>query len=142
MSYATLQDLIDRFGADELVQLTDRAAVPTEAIDEVVVGRALDDARRLIDGYVGGRYRLPLAPVPDLVRRIACDLARYFLHSNKPTELVKDSYKEAVRLLEKVAAGTVTLQAAGLEAPASTHTGAAFIAGEAPLFGRRAHRGS
>lgn len=140
MSYATLQDLIDRFGEDELVQLTDRAAVPTDAIDAVVVERALDDARRLIDGYVAGRYRLPLDPVPDLVRRIACDLARYYLQSNKPTELVKDSYKEAVRLLEKVAAGAVTLQAAGVEPAAVPGGGATFIAGEAPMFGRRAHR--
>ncbi|WP_029009391.1 gp436 family protein [Azospirillum halopraeferens] len=137
MSYATLQDLIDRYGSDELVQLTDRAEVPTGAIDEAVVERALDDARRLIDGYAGARYRLPLAPVPDLVRRIACDLARYFLHSNAPTELVKDSHKEALRLLEKVAAGAVVLQAAGAEAPASPYTGAAFIAGGDRLFGRR-----
>lgn len=143
--YCTLSDLIDRFGRDELVQLTDRAAVPTGDIDAAVVERAIGDAGQLIDGYVAGRYRLPLDPLPDLVRRIACDLARFYLHSNDPTEAVKDAHKEALRLLDRIAGGTVTLQAAGiggtLAAPAGAPTLAAFMpGGDRPMFGRGTDR--
>lgn len=135
--YATLDDLIIRFGTDELVQLTDRADPPADAIDLTVVDRALGDAGELIDGYLAGSYQLPLDPMPDLVRKIACDVARFYLHADQPTEAVKDAYKEAVRLLERISNGTVTLQAAGIPAPAGTTTQAVFIpSSDRPMFGR------
>lgn len=110
MTYATQDDLVKRFGEAELLQLTD----PTGglgAIDAARVAQALADADRLIDGYCGGRYAIPLAPVPDLVNRIAADLARYYLHTTQPPELVKDNYAAAVKQLDAIAAGRLTLQA-------------------------------
>lgn len=119
MAYATLQDLIDRFGEEELIQLTDRADPPAEAVDATTVERALADAGHLIDGYVAGRYALPMDPVPDLVKRLACDLARYLLHTHAATEVVKDNHRDALRALADIAAGRITLQAAGISAPAA-----------------------
>lgn len=137
--YASLRDLIDRFGEDELIQLTDRAAQATGVIDDTVVDRALGDADQLIDGYLGGRYALPLDPTPELVVKIACDVARFHLHADRPTDTVKEAYKEAVRLLERMQSGTIRLQAAGIAthaAPAGSD-GAVFIpADDAPMFGR------
>ena len=94
MNYATVQDMIDRFGEAELIQLTDLDLL---AVQAPKAQRALDDAQALADGYVGRVYRLPLvgcakpAPVPGDVgavqmvappqlTRIACDVARYYLH--------------------------------------------------------------
>ena len=56
MTYALQQDLIDRFGESELIQLTDRTNVPPTDVDDVVVGRALADADGTIDGYIGKKY--------------------------------------------------------------------------------------
>jgi len=54
MSYCTLQDLRDRYGDDEIIQLTDRANIGT--IDQTVVDRAIADADGEIDGFVGPRW--------------------------------------------------------------------------------------
>lgn len=91
--YASVQDLIERFGAAELVQLTDPQGA---AIDAARCQLKLDDAQALIDGWIGAVWRLPLAgctkpaPVPGnpqateqvpppQLTRIACDLARFWL---------------------------------------------------------------
>src|SRR6185437_2202042 len=44
VTYCVLQDLIDRFGNELLVQLTDRSNIPATTIDETVVDRAIGDA--------------------------------------------------------------------------------------------------
>lgn len=104
MTYATLQNLKDRFGEDELIQLTDRDNLGT--INTTVVDRALADADAQINGYLSVRYTLPLsAPVPTELERIACDLARYALYEDRVTEIVEKRYDAAIRKLRDVAAG-------------------------------------
>jgi phage gp36-like protein len=112
VTYASAQDLIDRFGEKELIQLTDRVNRPQTTIDDTVVARALADAEALADGYIATRYTLPLAAVPAALVRIVCDLARFLLHG-KAAE--KDSPVEranaaAIRWLQDVSKGTVTLE--------------------------------
>lgn len=107
MTYATVTDLIDRYGEQELIQLTDRnGAGPYDA---TVVARALADADSEIDGYLAARYTLPLATTPAAITRVACDLARYRLFGDHMTEVVRTRYEDAVRLLQGVAKGSVTL---------------------------------
>jgi phage gp36-like protein len=119
MAYLTHQDMIDRFGDDALIQLTDRADPPTDAIDPVVLGQAIADAEELINGYVAGRYAVPLTPVPELVKRLGADLAFYFLHGDMAAELVVDRHDKAIATLKQISTGTITLQAAGVAAPSS-----------------------
>ncbi len=112
MSYCSTQDLIDRFGSEELIRVTDQADANgnySNSVDQVQVDRALSDASAEIDGYLAARYPLPLAKIPPVLNRLSCDLARYFLHTRSPLEEVTDRYKEAKRYLEKVASGTVSL---------------------------------
>lgn len=116
MIYAEQQDLIDRFGRDELVQLTDRLNVPPADIDDAVVTRAIADAGETIDGYLqAAGIALPLSPAPELVKRWACDVARYFLHAQAPTELVRKNYEDALRGLRDVVDGRIRLQVGGAE---------------------------
>jgi phage gp36-like protein len=107
MPYATQADLEDRFGADELTQLTDRvgAGVP----DASIVARALADADAEINGYLASRYALPLATVPPVLVRIACDIARYRLWEDRASEEVRRRYEDARRMLESIAKGQVSL---------------------------------
>ncbi len=79
MPYATIVDLQDRLGEARLVQLTDRADPPLGVVDVVVAQKALDDADAEIDGYLAGRYVLPLATAPAVLRVHAITIASYRL---------------------------------------------------------------
>lgn len=133
MSYGSLQQLIERFGEQMLVQLTDRAEVPAGTIDAAVVDRALADTDAAINGYVGVRYRLPLNPLPDLVTDLALTIAIYKLHVFAPDPKVKDDYDQAIRTLREISNGTVKLDAAGVEPASSGASGVQFIDRERPL---------
>ena len=73
--YATLDQLTERFGERMLVQLTDRASPPAGTVDADVVARALADTAAVIDGYLAGRYVLPLAQTPPLLADLALAIA-------------------------------------------------------------------
>lgn len=136
MSYASVADLIARYGEEEIQQRTDRLGAG--AIDVAVAQRALIDAEAEIDGYLAARYRLPLATTPALLARIACDIARYRLWEDAASEEVRSRYDDARRILEHLARGLVSL---GLPAdlPDAARPQpqlAAAKAGPAPVFGR------
>lgn len=134
MTYASQQNLIDRFGEDELIQLTDRDNLG--AIDAAVVARALADADAEINGYLSTRYTLPLSPVPAVLEKLACDIARYQLFENAVTEIVKERYENAIRFLKDVAAGKVTLGVDGNGDTAATISNSVQISSTTPVFRR------
>ncbi len=138
MSYATLEDLIGTFGAEDLIALTDRADPPSDTIDEAAVASALSGAQSLIDGYLAGRYATPLATVPDIVQRWTLDLARHGLYLNKngPTEAVQKAFLETLRQLRDAADGRLTLAVAGVAAPAAPGGGVKATIGQ-PVFDAR-----
>jgi phage gp36-like protein len=107
--YATLANMIDEFGSRELIELTDRGTPRTNEIDLAVLGRALARADAEIDGYAQTRYPVPLSPVPELVRGLACDIARYRLYDAVAPETVRTRYEDARALLRDIAAGKVNL---------------------------------
>ncbi|WP_102226919.1 gp436 family protein [Acidimangrovimonas sediminis] len=120
MTYATQQDLIDRFGTRMLVALTDRGETATGAIDTDVVARALSDTDAVIDGYLAGRYTLPLSVTSPVIEDIAMSIAIWKLHLSAPDDKVKADYDQALRSLREISVGTVRIPgAAGLE-PAGT----------------------
>lgn len=109
MPYAGVIDLLERFGESEVIQLTDRAAPLTGDVVEDVAEKALADASAEIDSYIGVVYTLPLPSVPDVLLRVCCDIVRYRLYDDKATDEVSRRYKEAVRWLEQIAQGKVSL---------------------------------
>lgn len=115
MAYATQQDLIDRFGEEELIQLTDRTNLPASTIDADVVDAAISDAENLADSYLAKRFQLPLDPVPEVLTRTISEIARYFLHgrrADKDDPVTRD-YLQALAWLKDAAKGLVELDAAG-----------------------------
>jgi phage gp36-like protein len=137
MAYATQQDLVDRFGEQELIQLSDRADTPTGEVGVAVVARALTDAAELIDGFLAGRYALPIASPPPVLTQLACDIARYKLHQNLPPELVRTNYQDALRQLKQIADGDFVLQAAGVGAAEAPDHGNAVVSGPGRVFSRK-----
>ncbi len=109
MAYAVQADLVERFGEAELIRLTDRGTPSTGQIDAAVVSRALSDAEAEINGYLASRYTLPLATVPEILKRLTCDLARYLLYDDVAPDQIRDRYKDAVALLKGIAEGKVSL---------------------------------
>ncbi|ESY49014.1 MULTISPECIES: DUF1320 domain-containing protein [unclassified Mesorhizobium] len=141
MSYAVKQDLVDRFGATELIQLTDRTNVPPTTIDDVVVGRALADADGVIDGYIAKQYALPLSVVPPVLTKVAADLARYFLHGEAADKdsIVTRNYNAAIAWLKDVAKGLVAIDAGG-EIPEQAGGGAIKTSAPNRVFTRNSLR--
>ncbi|RWN30126.1 MAG: DUF1320 domain-containing protein [Mesorhizobium sp.] len=142
MTYAVKQDLVDRFGAIELIQLTDRTNVPPTTIDDVVVGRALADADGVVDGYIGKQYALPLSVVPPVLVKIAADLARYFLHGEAADKdsIVTRNYNAAIAWLKDVAKGLVAIDDGG-EIPEQAGGGAIKTSAPNRVFTRNSLRG-
>lgn len=109
----TLQDLIDRFGAEELAQLTNRQAQFDAVIDEAVIDRAINDATGEVASYLlpaglvrtgalGNVIYVPSGAIPDALLLKTCDIARYYLYGKGLTDVVQTRYDNAVKWLDKV----------------------------------------
>ena len=133
MPYATLQGLTDRFGADMIERLTDRADPPAGEIDADVVAQALTDTDGIIDGYLRARYDTPLAEVPAQIADIALSIAIYRLHRWEPDPKIRRDYEDALRSLREIAAGTIRLTVATIAPTPTGGTGARMTDRERPL---------
>lgn len=120
MAYATQQDLDDRFGAEEILQLSDRDA--DGVADSSVITNALTDADELINSYLAVRMELPLSTVPAVLVRTASDIAYCLLFRNDPPDGVKAAHEKAVKFLQDVSKGTARLDAGGAEPEPSGDT--------------------
>lgn len=109
MSYATVQDLQDRLGEARLTQLTDLADPPVGQVDSSVAQKSLDDASAEIDGYLVGRYGLPLASPPEVLRVHCCTLAHYRLLGSAADEVTISDVKAVRGYLTNVAGGSIPL---------------------------------
>ena len=140
MSYATTADMRDRFDEAELRQLTDDAGAGV--IDDARLQRALDDAGDLINAHLAARYDVPIAPAPKLLTRLQCDIARRYLYRDEPPAGVKDAHDQAVRTLERLADGRMSL---GLDAEggetAQPASGGPQLSASDRVFGRDSLRG-
>jgi phage gp36-like protein len=106
MSYCSKQDLIDRYGSDELGQITTGTK---GQIDDTKITRALTDTDSLVNSYIAERYTVPVNPVPSALNAAACGIARYKLWVNKASDRVSQDYKDALAWLTQIAAGTASL---------------------------------
>ena len=121
MIYATVQDMIDRFGEPEMIQLTDADDLAAVKPSRIVL--KLGDAHALADGYLGRVYALPLTgcakpvgvgavehvPPPQLTRAV-CDIARYYLYDDlAPESEVYRRFKQATAELQAIADGKANL---------------------------------
>ena len=136
MSYCTQQDLIDRYGEEELIQLTDRERAG--AIDTQRVADAIDAATAIIDSRLGGRYSLPIDPVPLILERIAVKLAWLTLmdDANQMDDGLRRDREALLRELDAIGSGRISI---GVDAsggkPASGNT--ARIVSGGNVFNRK-----
>lgn len=134
--YCTLTDLLERGFLDDVLNTQDGASDVSD-LDMTIINKAISDATVTIDGYLSGRYSLPLAtPFPVLVR-IACDLTIYFLQKNRPKERVREKYDAWIVYLKDVSRGVVILGSTSSVIPATeSMEHEAFIQSAPSIFRR------
>jgi phage gp36-like protein len=138
-AYVTPQQLIAAFGEREIIELTDRAEPRDDSVDYAVAKLACDRAGAEIEASLAvGRYVLPLASVPALLRFTANDLARYYLYEHSPPQLVIDRFNGARATLLALATGrqSLGLDAAGAAAAPPPENMPVFVGGRADFAGR------
>lgn len=96
----------------DLIQLTNDDPTAT-TINTSNVNGAITNASELIDGFLRGRYNLPLPTASKIITKIAVDISIYELYrrrvSGNMPEQVAEAYKNAMKLLDKIQNGSVSL---------------------------------
>ncbi len=115
MTYCTLTDIRGMAPESDLVELTDDS--DAGVIDQAKIDAAIGYADELINGYLRGKYDLPMSPVPPLLKNLAADIALYRLYKNRSKlavpEAIKDGHANAIKLLGAIQAGTIALGVGG-----------------------------
>ena len=113
MRYCSLADLQLAIPAQTLIWLSndDESAA---AVNAGVVEQAVAQAEELIDGFLRGRYNLPLSPVPTIVKDMTVNLARHWLYARRPEgselpDAVTRTYKSALQMLEAIRDAKLTI---------------------------------
>ncbi len=120
-SYCTIDDLLGQISEDVVIGLTDDTG--SGQINMDAVDRAIADASSKVDAFCQARYDVPFEPVPKLITGLAVDIAIYNLFSrrgfddNTADKVVIDRYKEAVRILEMLHLGRMTIGVASPPPP-------------------------
>lgn len=110
MAYATVADMVARYGDLEVMELTDRDG--HGQINHNTADIALADASAEIDAYLG-RFKRPFDEPPPILKRLCCDIARYRLSAvglTGITDEIRNRYKiDVLDLLRALAKGDVQL---------------------------------
>lgn len=116
MPYCTLDDIKGQIPEANIIQLTDDEGLGV--VNQSRVDKAISVADSVIDGYLRGRYTLPLSTVPELIKTIAIDITVYKLYERRleleMPEAMSNRYKNAIKLLDQIQKGLVKL---GIESP-------------------------
>lgn len=163
--YASATQLLERYSADEIAQRAD-PSIPRIVYGELLtlaaaggdlssytpeeqaavgaaltnVERALQDAEDTINGYIGGRYQLPLAQVPGVLRLHTCQIARFVLYEDDAPKHIANLYESSLKFLGYVCDGSVQLGLTAFGSSAAPAAGAAMVSTET-VFGRERGKG-
>lgn len=123
--YISRDDLAAAMSMAELVQLSNdhMGDYGMETPDWNIVDRAIVYACELVNGYITGRYALPLQPVPAILPQLATDIARHWLHTRRINgadfpKPVEAAYDNAIKMLGMIRDGKIHLGIRLPDAPA------------------------
>lgn len=111
MAYCTLSDIKQHILDKDIAQVTDDLL--GQNIDESLVAEKCQEASEIVDGFLRGRYSLPLSSIPSLITSISCDIAIYKLYERRfaldMPESLQKRYDNAMKLLKSIMAGQLLL---------------------------------
>jgi len=112
MDYCTIDDIEKQTSTPTLIQLSSDDGL--EEVNREVALEAILYSSALIDGYLRGRYSLPLDTHFPLLRIIAVDLSIHRLYCRRMRdempEVIENNYKNAISALRDIQKGVITLQ--------------------------------
>ena len=112
MDYCTIEDIETYVSTSTLIQLT--SDYEQDEVDRVVAEEAIIYSSTLIDGYLRGRYTLPLDARFPLLRIVAIDLSVYRLYSRRMRddmpEVVEANDNNAIKILQDLQQGAISLE--------------------------------
>ena len=118
--YLSPEELLAFMPGKSVAQLTNDDP-KAEKADMAKVQEAVRAAEELADGYLRGRYALPLSTVPTLLRDVVRTIARFKLYERRPEskmpDTVLETYKASVKTLEQIRSGRITLGVAATAEP-------------------------
>jgi phage gp36-like protein len=163
--YASASQLLERYNSEEIAQRADPSVPPlvygellkataagadvsdysqqeqnAAAAALVNVERALQDAGHTINGYISGRYQLPLSQVPEILKLHSCQIARFLLFDDDATKQVETLYQASIKFLRDVSSGAAELGLTAVGATAPASAGAEMVSSEL-VFRRDNSRG-
>lgn len=113
VSYCSSSDIESYVSTPTLIQLTNDDG--GDVINDTVTQEAIIYASTLIDGYLRGRYTLPLDTQFPLLKILCIDISVYRLYSRRMRdempEVIENAYKNAISTLRDIQKGVVSLQA-------------------------------
>lgn len=115
MVYCTIEDIQTQTSLPTLIQLTSDDG--SETVDCAVAEEAILFSTSIINGYLRGRYTLPLNTSFPLLRVLAIDLSIYRLYArrmqNDMPEVIDTAYKNAIATLKDIQKGVISLESEG-----------------------------
>lgn len=110
MPYSTLEDIIKLIPELSIVHLTDDEN--TNSVSAARVDEAIAQADSEIDCYCGSQYDIPFTTVPGIIKKISVDITIYNLYSRRGERIPEtraERYKNAIRQLENIAKGIISI---------------------------------
>jgi phage gp36-like protein len=123
MTYCSVDDIQEqRIPEEILIQLTDDES--NEAVSSDVVNAVISAESEIIDGYIRGRYSLPLASTQPILQSVCLDLCTFRLYSRRVGYEVPDHVAKArtaaLSTLRSIASGAIKLSIAATEKAAAS----------------------
>lgn len=124
MTYCSVSDIKNELGNDTLTYcLYDPETIDFSDLDAKIQS-VIDKTDGIIDGFLEGRYTLPLSFTPRLLKPLSMDICKYHIlakrgldEKNSSDKSVIEQHKMAMRILEKIATGLITLKPSSVPAP-------------------------
>lgn len=111
--YCSPSDIEKYVSTPTFIQLTNDEG--TEEADISVAEEAIVYSSTLIDGYLRGRYNLPLDTHFPLLKILCIDISVHRLYSRRVRddmpEVIENAYNKAIQTLRDIQKGIITLQA-------------------------------
>lgn len=111
MAYCAQADVqLAAGGEDRLVELTDVEA--TGEVDTDALAAAIASADALIDSYIQRRYSIPLASVPERIKRISAQETVYALKQGRQMAVTEEDrleHEERLQWLRDVSKGMASV---------------------------------
>lgn len=110
--YCDLDDIRGALPEERIRELTDDDNVGM--IDQGHVDKAIEWAGSYIDSFIGAKYEVPLATVPDLIKHLSVDFTIWRLYSRRLDDdlpaNINERYKHATNVLKSIRSGELSLE--------------------------------